>query len=127
MPELPDVIVYVEHVARRTLGRPLERIRILGFNVLRTVSPAPDAAEGRVVRGVRRLGKRVVIELDGTLFLAIHLMIAGRLHWRERGAALTPRVGLAAFDFPHGSLVLTEAGTKKRAALHVLEGEAALR
>jgi formamidopyrimidine-DNA glycosylase len=127
MPELPDVTLYVEHLARRTLGRPLERVRILGLNLLRTVSPAPDAAVGRRVTEVRRLGKRVVMRFEGDLFLALHLMIAGRLHWKERGGPLARRVGLAAFDYPHGALVLTEAGTRKRASLHVVEGEDALR
>jgi formamidopyrimidine-DNA glycosylase len=108
------------------IGKPLERVRILGLNLLRTVTPEPQAAEGRTVRAVRRLGKRVVLELDGELFLAIHLMIAGRLHWKEKGAVLARRVGLAAFDFPQGSLTLTEAGTKKRASLHVVQGETAL-
>ena len=126
MPELPDVTVYVEHVARRLTGQPLERARILGLNLLRTVTPSPADAVGRTARGARRLGKRVVIEFEGGLFFVIHLMIAGRLHWKERGAALSRRLGLAAFDFPGGSLVLTEAGTRKRAALHVVEGEVAL-
>jgi formamidopyrimidine-DNA glycosylase len=126
MPELPDVTLYVEHVARRVVGKPLERVRILGLNLLRTVTPEPQAAEGLTVRAVRRLGKRVVLELDGELFLAIHLMIAGRLHWKEKGAVLARRGGLAAFDFPQGSLTLTEAGTKKRASLHVVQGETAL-
>ena len=127
MPELPDVTLYVEHLERRLVGRPLEHARILGVNLLRTVAPPPDAAEGRVVVGVRRLGKRVVIGFEEDLFFALHLMIAGRFHWKERGAALARKVGLAAFDFAEGTLLLTEAGTKKRAALHVVEGEAALR
>jgi formamidopyrimidine-DNA glycosylase len=126
MPELPDVTVYVEHVARRTVGRPLERVRVLGLNLLRTVEPELATAHERVVRAVRRLGKRIVIELEGGLFLVIHLMIAGRLHWKERGVTLARKVGLAAFDFPDGSLTLTEAGTKKRAGLWVVEGEKAL-
>jgi formamidopyrimidine-DNA glycosylase len=126
MPELPDVTVYVEHVFGRTAGRPLERVRVQGLNLLRTFDPPLEAAHGRVVRGVRRLGKRIVLELDGGLFLAIHLMIAGRLHWKERGAALSRKVGLAAFDFPDGSLTLTEAGTKQRSGLWVVQGEEGL-
>ena len=126
MPELPDVTVYVEHLERRLVGRPLERVRIIGLNLLRTVQPSPDEAEGRAVTEVRRLGKRVVIGFQGGLFFVIHLMIAGRFHWKERGAPLSRKVGLAALDFPDGALVLTEAGTKKRAALHVVAGEAAL-
>ncbi len=127
MPELPDVTIYVEALARRVVGEPLLRARILGLNLLRTVEPAPDAAHGRRVREVRRLGKRVVLAFEGELFFALHLMIAGRLHWHEAGAPLARRVGLAALDFPRGALVLTEAGSKKRASLHVVEGEAALR
>jgi formamidopyrimidine-DNA glycosylase len=126
MPELPEVTIYVEHVFRRTAGRPLQRVRVLGLNLLRTFDPPLEAAYGRIVRGVRRLGKRVVLELEGGLFAVIHLMIAGRLHWKERGALLSRKVGLAAFDFPDGSVTLTEAGTKKRAGLWVVQGEEAL-
>jgi formamidopyrimidine-DNA glycosylase len=126
MPELPEVTIYVEHVIRRTAGRPLQRVRVLGLNLLRTFDPPLEAAHGRIVHGVRRLGKRVVLELEGGLFAVIHLMIAGRLHWKERGALLSRKVGLAAFDFPDGSLTLTEAGTKKRAGLWVVQGEEAL-
>ena len=126
MPELPDVTVYVEHVFRRTAGRQLERVRVQGLNLLRTFDPPLEAACGRTVRGARRLGKRIVLELDGGLFLVIHLMIAGRLHWKERGAALSRKVGLAAFDFPDGSLTLTEAGTKQRSGLWVVQGEEGL-
>jgi formamidopyrimidine-DNA glycosylase len=127
VPELPDVTVYVEHVLRRTLGQPLQRIRIAGLNLLRTVSPPPETAHGRRIQGAERLGKRIVLRLEQDLFLAIHLMIAGRLHWRDPGAPLARRVGLAAFDFPEGSLVLTEAATRQRAALHVLQGQEAVR
>ncbi len=126
MPELPDVVVYVERIAARTVGRELRRVRIASPFVLRTVAPSPAEAEGQVVREVRRLGKRIVLGLDRELFLAIHLMIAGRLHWREAGAAVPKRAGLAAFDFPEGTLLLTEAGSKKRASLHVVRGEAGL-
>jgi formamidopyrimidine-DNA glycosylase len=126
MPELPDVTIYVEHLARRLTGEPLERLRVASPNLLRTVDPPYDAAVGRRVLEVRRLGKRIVLAFERELFLAIHLMIAGRFHWKERGAPLARRVGLAAFDFPAGTLTLTEASTKQRASLHVLRGEAAL-
>jgi formamidopyrimidine-DNA glycosylase len=126
MPELPDVTVYVEHLERRLIGQPLERVRISGLNLLRTFEPSPDDAVGHPVRSVRRLGKRIVTGFEGGLFFVLHLMIAGRLHWKERGATAAGKVGLAAFDFPHGTLTLTEAGTKKRAGLHVVQGEAAV-
>jgi len=127
VPELPDVTVYVEALARRLAGHPLRRVRIAGVNLLRTVEPPPEAAQGRTVRGVRRLGKRVVLQFEGDLFFAFHLMIAGRFHWRAPEAKLPGRLGLAALDFATGSLTLTEAGTRKRASLHVLQGEDALR
>jgi formamidopyrimidine-DNA glycosylase len=126
MPELPDITLYVEALERRVVGRPLVRARIVGLNLLRTVEPAPDAALGRCVLRVRRLGKRIVLAFEDQLFFALHLMISGRLHWRDPGARLPGRVGLAAFEFPNGTLLFTEAGTKKRAALHVVQGEAAL-
>jgi formamidopyrimidine-DNA glycosylase len=126
VPELPDIEVYVEAIAARALGAPLERVRLGSPFLLRSADPPLAAAEGRRVAGVRRLGKRIVLALEEDLFLALHLMIAGRLHWRERGARLPGRVGLAAFDFPAGALVLTEAGTKRRAALHLVRGEGAL-
>jgi formamidopyrimidine-DNA glycosylase len=126
VPELPDLEVYVEAIRARAAGSPLERIRLGSPFLLRSADPPLSDAEGRRVAGVRRLGKRIVLSLEGDLHLALHLMIAGRLHWRERGAKLPGRVGLAAFDFPGGSLVLTEAGTKRRAALHLVRGEAAL-
>ncbi len=126
MPELPDIEVYVEAVAARAVGRPLLAVRLGSPFLLRSVEPPLREAEGKDVRSVRRLGKRIVLGLEGDLFLAIHLMIAGRLHWKARGAKLPGRVGLAALDFPDGSLVLTEAGTKRRAALHLVRGEAAL-
>jgi formamidopyrimidine-DNA glycosylase len=126
VPELPDLEVYVDAVAARTVGQPLVAIRIGSPFLLRSADPPVRLAEGRRVLGVRRLGKRIVLALEGDLFLAIHLMIAGRLRWREPGAKLPGRIGLAAFDFPGGSLVLTEAGTRRRAALHLVRGEAAL-
>ena len=127
MPELPDVQVYVEAIAARVRGQVLERIRLGNPFLVRSADPPLSEAEGRRVEGVGRLGKRIVLRLEGDLLLALHLMIAGRLHWRERGAKLPGRVGLAAFDFPGGSLVLTEAGSKRRAALHLVRGEAGLR
>jgi formamidopyrimidine-DNA glycosylase len=126
MPELPDVDVYVAALRARVAGAALERVRLGSPFVLRTVAPPLAAVENTRVAGVRRLGKRVVIGLEGGLFLAIHLMIAGRLHWRPKGAKLAGKIALAAFDFSTGTLTLTEAGTKKRAALHVVHGESAL-
>ena len=123
MPELPDVTLYVEHLERRLIGQPLERVRIVGLNLLRTFEPSPDDAIGHPVRDVRRLGKRIVIGFEGGLFFVLHLMIAGRLHWKERGASAAGKLALAAFDFPHGTLTWTEAGTKKRAGLWVVDGE----
>jgi formamidopyrimidine-DNA glycosylase len=127
VPELPDIVVYVERLAARVLGQPLEALRLASPFLLRTVEPPPRELEGRRVRDVLRLGKRVVIALEGELYAALHLMIAGRLHWRSPGAALPRRAGQAAFDFPSGTLLLTEAGVKRRAALHLLRGAAALR
>jgi formamidopyrimidine-DNA glycosylase len=127
MPELPDVTLYVEHLERRLIGQPLEGVRITGLNLLRTFEPEPGAAVGRRVVGMRRMGKRIVIGFEGDLFFVLHLMIAGRLHWKERGAQVAGKLGLAALDFPHGTLTLTEAATKKRAGLHVVEGEDAVR
>ncbi|HEX4824737.1 MAG TPA: DNA-formamidopyrimidine glycosylase family protein [Candidatus Polarisedimenticolaceae bacterium] len=126
MPELPDVDVYVAALAARVDGATLERIRLKSPFLLRSVTPPIREAEGQRVHGVRRLGKRVVIVLDDNLFLAIHLMIAGRLHWKDKGAALAGKVALAAFDFSAGTLTLTEAGSKKRASLHLVRGEQAL-
>ena len=127
MPELPDVEVYVECLAARIAGRPVERVRLLRPFVLRSVDPPLASVEGRTVSGVERLGKRVVIGLAGDLFLVLHLMIAGRLRWRERGTRIPRKLGLAAFDFPSGTLLLTEAGSIKRAALHVAAGRDDLR
>ena len=126
MPELPDVSVYVECLERRIGGEELEKVRIASPFLLRSVDPPVSAVEGETVRGARRIGKRVVLELEGELFLVFHLMIAGRLRWRDRGAAVPKRRGLAAFDFPAGTLLLTEEGTKKRASLHVVRGEEGL-
>ncbi|HUK12010.1 MAG TPA: DNA-formamidopyrimidine glycosylase family protein [Thermoanaerobaculaceae bacterium] len=126
MPELPDIVVYVEAIAARVVGLPLTRVRLASPFLLRTVDPPLAAAEGRTVRGVSRLGKRIVLELDGELFLVVHLMIAGRLHWGAPAAKVPGRVGLAAFDFPSGTLLLTEASRKKRASLHVVGGARAL-
>jgi formamidopyrimidine-DNA glycosylase len=127
MPELPDVSLYVEHLERRLTGATLERVRIVSLNLLRTVDPPIEAAAGRRVTGVRRLGKRIVVALEGDLFLVFHLMIAGRFRWREGEAKLPGRVGLAAFTFSSGTLMLTEAGTKQRASLHLVRGDGALR
>ncbi|MCO5164993.1 MAG: hypothetical protein M9894_01320 [Planctomycetes bacterium] len=127
MPELPDVVVYVERLERRVVGRALERARLASPFVLRTADPPIGAAEGRVVREVRRLGKRIVLALEGDLFLVLHLMIAGRLAWADRGARIPGRIGLAALDFPTGTLLLREASTKKRASMHLVRGEDALR
>jgi len=126
MPELPDVALYVEHLSARLEGATLEKARVVSPNLLRTAEPPLAAAEGRAVRGVRRVGKRIVLGLEGDLFLVFHLMIAGRFHWREAGAKIPARVGLAAFEFARGTLLLTEAGTTRRASLHVVAGEGAL-
>ena len=126
MPELPDILVYLEALQRRIVGRPLEAVRLGSPFLLRSVDPPLSAVHGRTVTGLRRLGKRIVIDLDGELFLVLHLMIAGRLRWKERGAKIPRRLGQAAFDFPNGTLLLTEAGTKRRASLHAVRGEGAL-
>ena len=126
MPELPDVEVYVEALRRRLGGARLERIRLKSPFLLRTVTPSPADLEGRVVLGVERLGKRIVVGLADDLFIILHLMIAGRLRWRTRGTDIPGRIGLAAFDFTAGTILLTEAGTRKRASLHLVRGRAAL-
>ena len=126
MPELPDIVVYIEALGERIVGRRLERTRLASPFLLRTVDPPLRAAEGRTMTGLRRLGKRIVLELEDRLFLVLHLMIAGRLRWKGRGALIPRRLGLAAFDFDSGTLLLTEAGSKRRASLHVARGEAAL-
>lgn len=126
MPELPDITIYLEALAPRIVGEPLERARIVSPSLLRTVDPPLSAAEGRKVVGLRRLGKRIVWEMDGTIFLVFHLMIAGRFKWRPEDTKSPAKVGLASFDFPTGTLLLTEASPKHRASLHVVAGEAAL-
>ncbi len=126
MPELPDLTVYLDALAPRTLGQPVRGHRLFSPFVLRTVEPPLERIDGRTVCDLRRLGKRIVLELDDELYLVVHLMIAGRLRWLERGRKPPLKISLAALQFPAGTLVLTEAGTKKRAALHLLLGEAAL-
>lgn len=126
MPELPDVEVYLERLAALILNQPLEQIAIRSPFVLRSVTPPISEARGKQVIGLRRLGKRIVLALEDDLFLVIHLMIAGRLRWRPPGTRPTGRLGLAAFQFPTGVLLLTEAGTKRRASIHLVRGKAAL-
>jgi formamidopyrimidine-DNA glycosylase len=123
MPELPDIAAYITALERRVVGQPLEGIRLASAFLLRTVQPPLASVEGRMVRELRRVGKRIAIGVEGDLWLVLHLMIAGRLHWRAPQVKLAGRQTLAAFDFPNGSLVLTEAGTKHRASLHILKGE----
>jgi formamidopyrimidine-DNA glycosylase len=127
MPELPDIAAYISALEPRIIGQKLEQVRVASAFLLRTVQPALSSAEGRTVRELRRIGKRIAIGMEGDLWLVLHLMIAGRLHWRPPSAKLAGRNSLAAFDFPNGSLVLTEAGTKRRASLHMLSGEDGLR
>jgi formamidopyrimidine-DNA glycosylase len=126
MPELPDVAAYIGALEPRIVGQPLARARVRDIFLVRTADPPLASAEGRIVRELRRVGKRIAIGLDGDLWLVLHLMIAGRLHWRPPDAKLAGRGDLGAFDFPAGALVLTEAGTKRRASLHVVRGAAAL-
>jgi formamidopyrimidine-DNA glycosylase len=127
MPELPDVTVYIEALDARIHGARLEGVRLANPFVLRSVDPPLADASGRDVIGISRLGKRIVITLDGDLFLVLHLMIAGRLHWKSPGARPPGKIGLAAFDFSTGTLTMTEAGTKRRASIHLLRGADALR
>jgi formamidopyrimidine-DNA glycosylase len=127
MPELPDIAAYISALEPRIVGQPIEGVRLASPFLLRTVQPPLGDIEGRVVRELRRIGKRIAIGVEGDLWLVLHLTIAGRLHWRPPGAKLSGRNNLAAFDFPTGSLVLSEAGTKHRASLHVLRGEEGLR
>jgi formamidopyrimidine-DNA glycosylase len=127
MPELPDITAYISALEPRVVGQPLQHIRMASPFLLRTVQPPLASAEGRVVEKLRRVGKRIAFGVEGDLWLVLHLMIAGRLHWRARDAKLAGRQNLAAFDFPNGSLVLTEAGSKRRAALHLVSGEEGLR
>ena len=126
MPELPDIAAYISALEPRIAGQPIEKIRLASPFLLRTAQPPLSDVEGRVVHDLRRIGKRIAIGVEGDLWLVLHLMIAGRLHWRAPGAKLAGRQSLAAFDFPTGSLVLTEAGSKHRASLHVLRGEEGL-
>jgi formamidopyrimidine-DNA glycosylase len=126
VPELPDVAVYVERLDGLFRGRPLERIRVASPYVLRSVSPSPDEAAGRTLTGVERIGKRIVLVLEGDLFIVVHLMVLGRLRLREHGAPVPKRRGLAAFDFPGHSVLLTEEGTKRRASIHLVTGRAVL-
>ena len=126
MPELPDIAAYITALEARVLDQPLECVRLASVFLLRTVDPPISAVEGKPVRALRRIGKRIAIGVEGDLWLVLHLMIAGRLHWRPPQAKLSGRQNLAAFDFPTGSLVLTEAGSKRRASLHLFRGEEAL-
>jgi len=127
MPELPDIVTYLNALEPRILGERLSRVRIASTFLLRTAEPPIREVEGRVVRDLKRVGKRIAIGVENDLWLVLHLMIAGRLHWRPPPASIAGRNTLAAFDFPNGSLVLTEAGTKRRASLHVISGEESLR
>ena len=126
MPELPDILLYLHALRPRVIGRRVIGVRLVSPFLLRSIAPPLAAVEGRTVTGLRRVGKRVVFELERELFLVFHLMIAGRFRWKDTGAAIPGKVGLFALDFEHGSLVMTEAGTTRRASLYVLQGEAAL-
>jgi formamidopyrimidine-DNA glycosylase len=127
MPELPDIAAYISALEPRIVGQPVKQIRLASPFLLRTAQPPVSSVEGRIVHELRRISKRIAIGVEGDLWLVLHLMIAGRLHWRPTAAKLAGRKSLAAFDFPNGSLVLTEAGAKHRASLHLLSGEEALR
>jgi formamidopyrimidine-DNA glycosylase len=127
MPELPDIVVYIEALDQRIVGRRLERVRILSPFLLRTAAPPISAAEGKLVEGLRRMGKRIVAGLEGDLFLVLHLMVAGRLRWLGPKDKPPGRITLALLDFDNGTLAFTEAGTKRRASLHLVQGEAGLR
>lgn len=126
MPELPDIAAYIDALGVRLLGQPLQKVRLASPFLLRTVQPSLSDVEGREVRELKRIGKRIAIGVEGDLWLVLHLMIAGRLHWRAAGAKLSGRQTLAAFDFPNGSLILTEAGAKRRASLYVVAGREGL-
>ena len=126
MPELPDITIYLDALASRVQDQPLERLRIGNPFIVRTIEPPVSAIEGRRVIGLRRLGKRIVFVMEGDLFVVLHLMIAGRLRWRDRGAAIPGKVGLAAFDFPTGTAVLTEQGAKRQASIHLISSAAEL-
>jgi formamidopyrimidine-DNA glycosylase len=127
MPELPDILAYISALEPRIIGQPIKQVRLASPFLLRTAKPPLESAEGRIVREIRRVGKRIAFGVENDLWLVLHLMIAGRLHWRPPGSKLAGRQSLAAFDFPDGSLVLTEAGSKRRASLHVFSGEEPLR
>lgn len=127
MPELPDITAYISALETRIVGQPLEHVRLASVFLLRTVQPPIAEVEGHTVRELRHIGKRIAFGFDNGLWMVLHLMIAGRLHWKPPGAKLAGRNNLAAFDFPNGSLVLTEAGTKRRVSLHVFDGEDGLR
>jgi formamidopyrimidine-DNA glycosylase len=127
MPELPDVTVYIEALCERVLNQPIQRIRVASPFIVRSFEPPIREAEGKKVLRLRRLGKRIVFELEDELFLIVHLMIAGRFHWKPKGAKIARKYGQAALDFPNGTLLLTEAGTKKRASLYLVRGEESLR
>jgi formamidopyrimidine-DNA glycosylase len=127
MPELPDISAYIKALEKRIVGQPLTKVRLGSVFLLRSVDPPLTAAEGKTVRELKRIGKRIAIGVDDEIWLVLHLMIAGRLHWKPAGAKLAGRNALAAFDFPNGSLTLTEAGSKRRASLYVVRGEDALR
>ena len=126
VPELPDIVVYIEALEKRIQSQVLERVRLVSPFLLRTADPPFTSAEGQPVRKLRRIGKRIAVGLDNDLWLVLHLMIAGRLHWQKRGAKISRPRGLAAFDFPNGTLTWTEAGSQKRASLHVVRGDAGL-
>jgi formamidopyrimidine-DNA glycosylase len=126
MPELPDIALYLDALAARVVGQPIERLRIGNPFVVRTIEPAPSEVAGLQVIGLRRMGKRIVFVLADDLFIVVHLMIAGRLRWRDAGAAIPGKVGLAAFDFHSGTVLFTEAGSKRQASIHLVRGEAAL-
>ena len=126
MPELPDVLLYIEALRTRIVGQTLERIRLTSPFLVRSVVPPISAIQGKIVRALSRLGKQIVWEFDDDLYLVIHLMIAGRFQWKEISAKIPGKLGLAAFDFPTGTLLLTEAGSKKRASLHLVKGQSAL-
>ena len=126
MPELPDITVYIEALTARVLGQPLERLRIGNPFIVRTIEPAPADLAGKHIERLARLGKRIVFGMEGGLFLVLHLMVAGRLRWRERAAAIPGKVGLAAFDFPTGTALLTEQGSKRQASIHIVRGAEAV-
>ncbi len=126
MPELPDILLYLRALEPRIVGRRVTAVRLASPFLLRSVDPPLSAVEGRTIVGLRRLGKRVVVEAEGKLFLIFHLMIAGRFRWKPPRTAIPGKVGLFALDFEHGTLILTEAGSKRQASLYVVEGEPAL-